>query len=318
LLKNKTRTLNKYLFWIFIYLSREILVIDFLQISILLFDNYYQIKMRFSASLSCFYFEHSISDLDIVFQKLIVFNNNRISKFFVDQTRFLIELFKILLYSNFLDFFEYWRIWLQIKAQQLYFLNRYSNYRSLIADFEYWKTETKFLIFRAIYCKKQQLQIRDVDYWRIELLYWFNAWIKKNILARQQNINNLVYWKYKIVFWIQTTIFTRENIVNAEYWQTEIDYYNLQLNSLAVDTILLLQLTIFSKINKTSIASFSRLFTRALFSIEVMQFLNLSIQQQQNSRLCCRITRTQQAENTKFNENKILFKRRKKKLNKLI
>jgi len=106
------------------------------------------IKIRSPASLSCFYFEHSISDLDIVSQRFIVFNNNRISKSFVDQIRLLIELFKILLYSNFLDFFEYWQVWLQIKTQQFYLLNRCSNYRSLIADFEYWKTETKFLIFR--------------------------------------------------------------------------------------------------------------------------------------------------------------------------
>jgi len=134
------------------------------------------------------------------------------------------------------------------------------------------------------------------------------------MFAQQQNINNLVYWKYKIVFWIQTTNFIQENIVNTEYWQTEIDYYNLRLNSLAVDTILLSQLTIFSKINKTFIASFSRLFTRTLFSIKTTQSLNLSIQQRQNSRLRRRIAKTQQAENAKFNENKILFKYRKKKI----
>ncbi len=112
--------------------------------------------------------------------------------------------------------------------------SRYSDHRSLITDF--WRTEAEFLASRAVHSEERRLQIRDVDYWRIESLYWFNAWMRKDMFARRRDINDLVYWKCEAAFWTQTTTFTREDIVSAKYWQTETDYYNLRLNSLAADT----------------------------------------------------------------------------------
>ncbi len=71
--------------------------------------------------------------------------------------------------------------------------SRYSDHRSLIADFEYWRTEAEFLASRAVHSEERRLQIRDVDYWRIESLYWFNAWMRKKMFARRRDINDLVY-----------------------------------------------------------------------------------------------------------------------------
>jgi len=244
----------------------------------------------------------------------MAFNNDRIPKPFVDQARPLTESPKTPPYPNPLDPLEYWRVWSQVKAQQLHLLDRCSDHRSLIADFEYWRTEAEFLASRAVHCEERRLQIRDVDYWRIESLYWFNAWMRKDMFARRRDINDLVYWRCEAAFWTQTTNFTREDIVNAEYWQTETDYYNLRLNSLAADTTSPSQLTTSSKMNKTSTAPSSRPPTRAPSPVEATQPLNLSMQQRRSSRLRRRMARTQRAENAKFNEDKTLSKRRKRKV----
>jgi len=276
--------------------------------------NYQPVKMRSPASLSCSYFEHSVPDLDIVSQRLIAFNNDRNPKRFVDLARPLTESPKTPPYSNSLDPLEYWRVWSQVKAQQLHLVDRCSDHRSLIADFTYWRTEAEFLASRAVHNEERRLQIRDADYWRIESLYWFNAWMRKDIFARRRGINDLVYWRCEAAFWTQTTIFTRGDIVDAKYWQTENDHYNLRLNSLAADTTSSSQLTTFSKLTTTSITPSSRPPTRAPSPVEAMQPLNLSIQQRRSSRLRRRMVRTQRAENANLNEDKSLSKRRKKKV----
>jgi len=165
-----------------------------------------------------------------------------------------------------------------------------------------------------VHSEERRLQIRDVDYWRIESLYWFNAWMRKDMFARRRDINDLVYWKCEAAFWTQTTTFTREDIVNAKYWQTETDYYNLRLNSLAADTKSPSQLTRSSKMNKTFTAPSSRPPTRAPSPVGAVQPLHLSMQQRRSSRLRRRMARTQRAENAKLNEDKTLSKRRKRKV----
>ncbi len=270
--------------------------------------------MRSPASLSCSYLGHSVPDLDIVSQRLIVFNNNRDPKYFVDLAQSLIESPRTPPYPNSLNSLEYWRVWSQAKAQQLDLVDRCNNYRSLIADFEYWRTEAEFLASRAVHSEKRRLQIRDVDYWRIELLYWFNAWMGKNMLARRRDINDLVYWRCEAAFWTQTTSFTREDIVDVKYWQTENDCYNLHLNSLAADTTLFSQLTTFSKVNTTSTASFSGLPTKAPSPVEATQPLNLGMQYRRSSRLRRRMARTQRAESARVNENQFMSRRRNRKI----
>ncbi len=268
------------------------------------------IKMRSPANLNSDYSGHSVPDLNIVSQRLMAVKDDRDPKRFVDLVPPLTESPETPPYPNPLDPVEYWRVWSQVKAQQLHLMDRFSDHRSLIADFEYWRTEAEFLASRAIHSEKRRLQIRDVDYWRIESLYWFNAWMRKDIIAQRRDIDDVIYWRCEATFWTQTVAFTREAIVDAKYWQTETNHYNLQLDN-TVDATSPSQLTTSSIVNITSTAPSSRPTTRAPSSVEAMQPLNQSTQQRRSSRLRAR---TQRAINAKLNEDKSLSKRRKRRV----
>lgn len=266
--------------------------------------------MRSPTSLSCSYLGHSVPNLDIVSQRLEAFNNDRSPKLSVDLARPLTESPKTPPYPNPLDPLEYWRVWSQVKAQQLHLVDRCNDHRSLITDFEYWRTEAEFLAANAVHSEEERLQIRDVDYWRIESLYWFNAWMGKEMFARRRDINNPVYWRCEAAFWTQTIPCTRENIVDIKYWRTENDCYNLRLNRLAADTTSPSQLTISSKVNTTSTAPSSEPPTRALSPVEATQPLNLAMQHRRSSRLRRQVARTQAAVSAKPNKDQSLSRRR--------
>lgn len=271
-------------------------------------DDYHQVKMRSPANLNRYYSGHSVPDLDIVSQRLMTVQDDRDPKPFVDLARPLTESPKTPPYPNPLNPLEYWRVWSQVKAQQLHLMDRCSDYRSLIADFEYWRTEAEFLASEAVHSEERRLQIRDIDYWRIESLYWFNAWMRKDMFAQRRDIDDPVYWRCEAAFWTQTIAFTREDIVDAKYWQTENDHYNLQFDSLAVDTTSPSQLT---TSNTTSTAPSSRPPTKAPSPAEAMQPMTLGTQQRRSSRLRAR---TQRADNATLNEDESLSKRRKRKV----
>ena len=165
--------------------------------------------------------------------------------------------------------------------------------------------------------EERRQQIRDVDYWRIESLHWYNAWIKKDESARRWDIDNLAYWRCEAAFWTQIIASPREDIADARYWETEHDHYNLQLASLAADTTSPSQLTASSEVNTclhTSTAPSSKPPTRASSPVKAMLPRNQTTLQRRSSRLRRQSARAQHADCGKSPEDKCSRKRRKRQI----